>query len=105
MYTTAEKMPMFGKGDADLMTYLSKTIRYPQQDKEAALRSTFRVTFVIDTLGLAQNICCISMYTPQHPVEEQLLELIRRSGTWTPGMIGGKNVCVRLTVPVTICLK
>lgn len=105
VYTTAENMPVFGKSTTGLMNYISKNISYPQQNDEAALRSTFRVTFVIDTLGQAQNVCCISGHSTQHPVEEQLMALIRRSGIWTPGTTGGKKVCVRLTVPVTICLK
>lgn len=105
VYTTAENMPLFRKGDPDLMRYISKNISYPQQNYDTSLRSTFRVTFVIDTLGQTQNICCISRYSAQHPVEEQLIELIRNSGVWTPGMTGGKKVCVRLTIPITICLK
>jgi hypothetical protein len=54
VYKVADKMPVFRNGDLDFMNYISKNLTYPEIDKESyPIRSTFRVTCVIDTLGKA----------------------------------------------------
>lgn len=106
VYRTVEKMPMFRNGDLDFMNYISKNLTYPEINKESSsIRSTFRVTCIIDTLGKAQNVCCITSYDYYEPVEQQLIDLIRNSGGWTPGMMDGKKVCVRIMIPLSIHLK
>lgn len=106
VYKVADKMPVFRNGDLDFMNYISKNLTYPEIDKESSpIRSTFRVTCVIDTLGKAQDVCCITSYGYYEPVEKQLTDLIRNSGGWTPGMMAGKKVCVRIMIPLSIHLK
>lgn len=104
VYKVADKMPMFRNGDPDFMNYISKNLIYPEGNKESSIRSKFYVTCIIDTLGKAQDVCCITSYD-YDPVEKQMIELIQHSTGWTPGMMDGKNVCVRLIIPLLIDLK
>jgi protein TonB len=105
VYTHVDHMPVYKSGTHDLINYISKHLIYRQENKESPLRSTFRVTFVIDTLGNPQDLCCITSMNNYEPVEKQLIELIQNTGGWTPGTKDGKKVCVRFTIPLTICLK
>ena len=105
VYSVADKMPVFRDGDLDFMRYISKNLIYRESYQESPLRSTFRVTCIIDTLGNVKDVCCLTSLDYDEPVEKQLMELIRKSSGWTPGIKDGKNVCVRLIIPLTICLK
>lgn len=105
VYRLAEKMPVFRNGASDLMRYISQNLIYQEGNKESPLRSTFRVTCIIDTLGLVQDVCCITSLDYEEPVEKQMIQLIQNSTGWTPAMMDDKKVCVRLIIPMTICLK
>lgn len=106
VYRTVDKMPVFGNGDFDFMNYISKNLTYHEANKESSpIRSTFRITCVIDTFGKAQNVCIITSYDYYEPVEKQMVDLIRNSSGWAPGMLNGKKVCVRLMIPLSIHLK
>ncbi len=105
VYRFADKMPVFGKEASDLMRYISQNLIYKEGNKESPLRSTFRVTCIIDTLGQVQDVCCITSLDYEEPVEKQMMALIQNSTGWTPGMMDHKKVCVRLIIPMTICLK
>ncbi len=106
VYTTAEQMPVFPTGNSDFMNYILKNLIYPESNQASSpIRSTFYVTCVIDTLGKAQEVCCITSYDYYDPVEKQLIELIRNSEGWTPGMRNGRKVCVRIKIPLSIHWK
>lgn len=106
VYRITDNMPMFRNGNLDFMNYMLKDLRYPEITKDSSpIRSTFRVTCVIDTLGKAQDVCCVTPYDYYEPVEKQLIDLVRNSEGWAPGLMHGKKVCVRLIIPLTICFK
>jgi len=99
-------MPAFRSGGLDFMNYISKHLTYPESNKDSSpIRSTFHVTCVIDTLGKAQEVCCITPRDTYEPVEEQLIGLIRNAEGWTPGMMNGKKVCIRMIIPLSIHWK
>jgi hypothetical protein len=105
VYRVADKMPVFGKEASDLMRYISQNLIYKEGNKESPLRSTFRVTCIIDTIGQVQDVCCITSLDYEEPVEKQMMALIQNSTGWAPAMMNDKKVCVRLIIPITICLK
>lgn len=103
VYRQTEEAPSFGDGMADFMKYISTHFTYGTRDH--ITKSVFYTTFIVDTLGKVQQVCCLTKSTFLEPEEMQLVELIRQSPVWKPAIHDGKKVCFRITVPVRICYK
>lgn len=103
VYRHAEEVPVFGKGTADFMNYISTHFTYGTKDH--ITKSVFYPTFIIDTLGKVQQVCSLTKSIFLEPEEIQLMELIRQSPVWQPAIQDGKKVCFRMTVPVRVCYK
>ena len=104
VYRTAEKMPEFEGGINQFYKYVIKNVHYTCTDGNNH-KSTIHTTFIIDTLGQVQNVCTITTDSRLNADQKQIQDIIKNSPLWTPGKQNGKNVCVRLTVPMRICLK
>lgn len=102
VYKSADKMPEYIGGIAAFNKYIHQHLKF-SSDVDP-YKSKIYTTFIIDTLGRVQNVCTINAKT-QTAQEKELVEIIQNSPPWTPGRHNGKNVCVRLTVPMRICLK
>ena len=105
VYRVAEKMPVFQNGPADFLKYITKNMVYSENQESVGLRTRFYVTFVIDTLGKTQDVCCITKQAHYTPEEQQIIELVQKSPPWAPAFIEDKKVCVRLLYPIIIHLK
>lgn len=121
-----ENMPKFPGGEAEMMKFLSKNIKYPKLAKKYAVGGKVMMTFIIDKDGKPTEIsardCKIEHFLParfaQEPktVQKELEEkfalqfakeaarVIRKMPNWTPGTFEGKPVKVKYTLPVTFKL-
>jgi len=94
----------FPGGDGALIDYLLK-INFNDIFEECMI-FTFYYSFEIDTNGKAQNITmlrkredCMELF---NNLEKQLITIFSEMPNWTPGMILGKKVRVKYTVPLRI---
>ena len=103
IYRKVDKMPEYQGGIETLMRLIAKNIIY--SDRNPNNKSVIHTTFVIDTLGKAQNICTITDKSELDNQEKQIVEVLKSAQNWTAGILNDKKVCVRITIPVRICLK
>ena len=103
VYKTVDKMPEYKGGMAELMRLISKNVTFT--DREPSSNSIIHTTFIIDSAGQIQSICTITNKTMLDKQEKQIATILQNSQNWTAGMLHGKKVCVRITIPVRLCLK
>jgi protein TonB len=103
VYITVDKMPEYKGGMTELMRLIAKKITFT--DREPNRNSIIHTTFVIDTLGQIQNICTITNRTVLDEQETQITDVLKNAPNWTPGILNDRKVCVRVTIPVRLCLK
>lgn len=103
IFVVVENMPSFGNGTADLMSYLSKNIKYPTVCQEQGIQGRVIVQFVVDRDGSVTEPTIARSIHPQ--LDKEALRVVSGMPKWNPGMQRNKPVRVKFTVPVTFKLQ
>ena len=98
IFQVVEEMPMFPGGMEELMKYLQKEIKYPQEAIDKGIGGKVIVQFVVNTDG---SICNDSVVKSVDPIlDAEAIRVVRSMPNWTPGKQRGEPVRVRFTMPV-----
>jgi len=103
IFEVVDQAPVFGKGDDDLMKYIQKTIKYPKEAKEKGIQGKVFVTFVVNKDGKVTN-SKIERSVNEY-LDAEALRVISLMPVWNPGSQNGKNVSVRMTLPIQFALQ
>ncbi|GGG44326.1 hypothetical protein GCM10011378_20840 [Hymenobacter glacieicola] len=95
VYTTAQQMPRYGQGPADI----NRLIRYPQQAQERQTQGLVFASFVVDEAGRVRSPRILRGLGDG--CDEEVLRVLRQtSGRWTPGQQDGRFVKVKMVLPI-----
>jgi protein TonB len=97
-FVVVEDMPEFPGGHSALMKYLATNIVYPKQAREAGIKGTVYVTFVIEPDGSVSSV--VSLRGVPGGCTEEAERVVKSMPDWEPGKQRGKAVRVRLNLPV-----
>lgn len=96
----AEEMPEFPGGQAAMMDFIKKSIRYPETAKEAGIQGTVYVNFIVEKDGSLTNVKVIKGVNGGMGLNEEAVRVINSMPKWTPGKMNGKPVRVSMNLPV-----
>lgn len=119
IYTEVDAMPLFPGcvhlnspderikcSNQKLMEFLTKSIRYPLDAKNAGLEGKAIVSFIVNTDGSVSNVELI--YNPGKGTGEEALRVVHSLSKlpekWIPGESGGKSVRVKMQLPIAFKL-
>ncbi|MGF7079217.1 TonB family protein [Mucilaginibacter sp. UYCu711] len=102
VYSQVVKGPVFPGGMEGFSNFLSKTIHYPKEDREAGRRGRVICSFIVEADGTLTNIK--SVRSPSETMAKEAVRVLMRSPKWAPGMQEGKAVRVNYTVPISFQL-
>jgi len=85
------------------MKYIQKTIKYPKEAKEKGIQGKVFVTFVVNKDGKVTN-SKIERSVNEY-LDAEALRVISLMPVWNPGSQNGKNVSVRMTLPIQFALQ
>ena len=97
-----EQMPSFPGGKEAMMSYVSRSIKYPTVAEENGTQGLVIVSFVVEKNGSISGAKVIRSVDPS--LDKEALRIIRSMPRWTPGKQDGKPVRVKYTVPVSFRL-
>ncbi|MDD6210298.1 MAG: TonB family protein [Bacteroidales bacterium] len=104
IFTVVEEMPQFPNGgEAGLLQYLAKSIKYPSIAQENGIQGRVICTFVINKDGKIVDAEVIRGVDPS--LDKEALRVINSMPPWKPGKQRGKPVRVKYTVPITFRLQ
>ena len=103
IFFVAEDQPEFPGGEAALMEYLKKNIKYPQICRENNIQGRVIVTFIVNKDGSIVEPEIASSVNPS--LDKEALRVISNMPNWKPGYQRGKPVRVKYSVPVNFKLK
>jgi len=103
VYTFASTLPVFSGGDAELMKYLSKNIRYPAKAASEGLEGSVYLQFVITKNGTVVNIKAIR--SPGTELTNEAIRVVKSMPKWTPATYKNEPVSMRFVLPVKFKLK
>ena len=99
VYQVVEQMPQFPGGQAAMMQFLQKSIRYPAEAREADAQGRSIVQFIVNSNGNINNAEIVKS-SGNEALDKEALRVINSMPTWSPGTQGGKRVNTRLTLPI-----
>lgn len=100
---TIEVQPSFPGGDAELMAFLSKNIKYPVVAQENYIQGKVQVQFVVGKDGSIEDVQIARGVDRSLDVEA--MRVIKAMPKWIPGKQGGRAVKVKFYVPVVFKLQ
>lgn len=103
IFEVVENMPEFNGGQAALMQYLAKNIKYPTIAQENGTQGRVIVQFVVNRDGSIVDAKVVRSVDPY--LDKEALRVINSMPKWKPGMQRGKPVRVKYTVPVMFRLQ
>ena len=98
IFVTAEVMPEFKGGDRALLKYIAEHVQYPEMAKDNDIQGTVFVKFVVNELGKVTDVELLKGIDPL--LDTEALKVIKSLPDWKPGSQSGRNVKVRMQVPI-----
>lgn len=103
IFEVVENMPEFPGGQAALMQFLSKNIKYPTIAQENGTQGRVIIQFVVNRDGTVVDPVVVRSVDPY--LDKEALRVVGTMPKWKPGMQRGKAVRVKYTVPVMFRLQ
>ena len=103
VFDMVEQVPQFPGGQAELMSWLVKNIRYPVIAQENGIQGRVICQFVVGSDGSVRDIKVVRSLDPS--CDKEAVRVIQSMPKWIPGRQNGKAVSVRYTLPVIFKLQ
>ena len=85
------------------MNYLAENITYPKECEDVCVQGRVIITFIVEKDGsISDEKVKKSVYKP---FDEEALRVVNGMPKWIPGMMNGKPMRVRYTIPVSFKLQ
>lgn len=98
VHNFVDQMPEFGDGGSSFYKFLQERIRYPQLAKEMNIQGTVFVEFTVHSTGEITNAKILRGIG--YGCDEEALAAINDMPRLKPGRMNGRNVPVRMRLPV-----
>ena len=103
IFMVVEEMPEFPGGQAALMSFIAKSIKYPVVAQENGIQGRVTCSFVVNKDGSLVDAEVIRGIDPS--LDKEALRVINTMPKWKPGKQRGKPVRVKFTVPINFRLN
>ena len=103
IFDMVEQMPTFPGGNAELMSFLAKNIKYPTIAQENGTQGRVIVQFVVEKDGSIADARVARGVDPY--LDKEAVRVIMSMPKWIPGKQNGKAVSVKYTIPVVFKLQ
>ena len=103
VFTAVEQMPQFPGGEAELMKYLSKNIKYPTMAMENNIQGRVVVQFVVTKTGSIGEVKVVR--SVDRDLDREAIRVCKSLPKFTPGKMNGQAVNVWYTLPVNFKLQ
>ncbi|MDO7886180.1 energy transducer TonB [Hymenobacter cheonanensis] len=102
-FVAVEKMPEFTGGQAALLRYLQKHLRYPSSALAAGVGGRVFMSFVVGADGSISEVTILKGLG--YGLDEEAQRVIRQMPAWVPGYQSKHPVPVRFTLPITFSIQ
>ncbi|MDR1809273.1 MAG: M56 family metallopeptidase [Prevotella sp.] len=103
IFMSVEQMPQFPGGQAELMNFIGRNLKYPVKAQEDNVQGRVIVRFVVDKDGSVKDAVIQRGLSPE--TDAEALRVVNDMPKWTPGKENGKAVPVYFTLPIQFKLQ
>lgn len=98
IYDVVEQMPQFPDGNEAMMEYLINNVKWPNMGC-AVIQGRVVVSAIVEKDG---SLSDFKVVRPVHPLlDQEALRVVRNMPCWQPGKQNGKEVRVRVNIPLS----
>ncbi len=101
----AEEMPMFPGGEAAMMEYIQKNIKYPRKERKHGISGTCYVTFVVEADGSLTGVSIIRGVKDGPGIDAESIRVVSAMPKWKPGKQDGVLKRVQFNLPIKYTLR
>ncbi|WP_194778119.1 M56 family metallopeptidase [Pararhodonellum marinum] len=98
IYDVVENMPNPPGGMEGWNAFIKENLRYPEKAKEMGIEGTVYLTFVVEKSGEIGDLGVLRGIGGG--ADEEAMRVVQSSPKWTPGSQRGRDVAVRIRLPV-----
>jgi TonB family protein len=98
----AEVMPEFPGGMPEMIKYLLENMIYPEEMKENGIEGRIFVQFVVTKTGSVENV---TIARGIDGLNREAIRLVKQMPNWKPGINNGKEVNVKMIIPIRFSLQ
>jgi protein TonB len=98
----AEVMPEFPGGMPEMVKYLLENMIYPEEMKENGIEGRIFVQFVVTKTGSVENV---TIARGIDGLNREAIRLVKQMPNWKPGINNGKQVNVKMLIPIRFSLE
>lgn len=99
IYKYAEVSPSFPGGQNGIDNYINNNIEYPQTALDDSKEGRVGISFVVDETGKVSDAHTVGTKVG-YGLDEEAVRVVDNMPKWTPGMVKGKPVKTRMTLPI-----
>jgi len=103
IFMIVEEMPEFPGGQAEMMSFIFKNLKYPDAAKENGIQGRVTCSFVINKDGTIVDAEVVRGIDAS--LDKEALRVINSMPKWKPGKQRGKPVRVKYNLPVNFRLQ
>ncbi|RKY93465.1 MAG: hypothetical protein DRQ13_09425 [Ignavibacteriae bacterium] len=100
LYFEVDELPVFGESNDQIFSYIYDKLTW---SKIFDGSGEVIVSFIVDRQGKVNNVKIVKYLCSD--CDEQVKEIIKNMPDWKPGKENGKNVNVKMYLPVKFVLK
>ncbi len=101
-FTIVDNGPEPVGGMKNLYTYIQQNLKYPEQARKMGIEGRVFVQFVVSKDGSLTDVQAIKGIGAN--CDQEAVKVLKNAPRWKPGSIAGKNVGVRMILPITFRL-
>ena len=103
IYNVIDQMPEFPGGMDKLLQFINDNMKYPTKAQTEGIQGRVVVQFIVDENGYIIEPNIVRSIEPS--LDKEALRIIKMLPQWKPGILKGKAVKMKYTVPVTFKLN
>ena len=103
LYTQVDAMPSFPGGEAGLMAFMAKNLRFPYSAQQKKIQNTVLCSFFIEKDGTIKQVDIIISVDPI--LDREAIRVIKALPRWQPARKNGKPIRTKYILPVSFRLK
>ncbi len=98
VYEEVDEMPVYGKGQQDLVDYIVGEVKYPDDARKKGIQGKVFVSFVVTPKGDVKDV---SVVEPVNDLlDAEAIRVVSSMKKWNPGKLNGKAVSVKMVMPI-----
>lgn len=98
VFTVVEQQPEFPGGIAEMMGFIKKHINYPREASNMGIEGKVIVGFEVGKDGKIEKISVLKGIG--YGCDEEAIRVVKMMPNWTAGKMNGRNVKVKMTIPI-----